>query len=91
MLVQYVISASALSDEYLQNDLTASLLRTFCLINFYRKTGLSDELVPTDWLPNDWLTAEWLTSGISRFLYKFQILKEQHRFLLVRNVKSRHF
>jgi len=60
MLVQYVISASALSDEYLQNDLTAPLLRTFCLINFYRKTGLSDELVQTDWL-TDWLTAEWLT------------------------------
>jgi len=48
MLLQYVISASALSDEYLQNDLTISLLRTFCLINFYRKTGLSDQLVLTD-------------------------------------------
>jgi len=48
-MLQYVISASALSDEYLQNDLTISLLRTFCLFNFYRKSGLSDELVPTDW------------------------------------------
>jgi len=48
MLLQYVISASALFDEYLQNDLTLSLLRAFCLINFYRKTGLSDELVLTN-------------------------------------------
>jgi hypothetical protein len=53
MLVQYVISASALSDEYLQNDLSISLLRTFCLINFYRKTDLSDQLVPTDWRMTD--------------------------------------
>jgi hypothetical protein len=60
MLVQYVIPASALSDEYLQNDLTISLLGTFCLINFYRKTGPSAELLPIDWLTGDWLTAEWL-------------------------------
>jgi len=85
MLVQYVISASALSDEYLQNDLTISLLRTFCLINFYRKTGLSGERVPTDWL------TDWLSPGISRFLDKFQISNEKRQFLLVRNVKFRHF
>ena len=27
---------------------------TFCLLNFYWKTDLSDELVPTDWLLTDW-------------------------------------
>jgi len=116
MLVQYVTSASALSEEYLQKDLTVSLLRTFCFVDLLPKSGLSDEIVPTDWLPTDWLwlnaerlTADWRkadcrvtdcrktdwltaerltdcrkTSGISRFLYKFQLSNEKRRFLLVR-------
>ena len=69
-------SASALSEEYLQKDLTVSLLRTFCFVDLLPKSGLSDEIVPTDCWKR--------TSGISRFLYKFQLSNEKRRFLLVR-------
>ena len=87
MLIQYVVSASACLRNTYRKALIVSLLRTFSFADFYG--NLAYRL--TDWLANDWLTKDEkltaerrMTSGISRFLYKFQLSKEKRRFLLVR-------
>ena len=106
MLVQYVVCASALSEEYLQKSPHSVVVTYVLFCRLLPKSGL-----PTDWLPTDWLpmtdcrktncrmtdcrktncrmtdcrkTNCPKTSGISRFLYKFQLSNEKRRFLLVR-------
>ena len=88
ILIQYVVSASACLRNTYRKALTVSLLRTFYFVDFYRNLAYR--------LTDCWLTdcrktnaerriaENRMTSGISRFLYKFQLSKEKRRFLLVR-------